>query len=174
MLSTGDIMEIELALTRNDHLVLAQYRTDHSPQMHQRARKLRWSYTVAFLAIALGYYLILPEVFIPLLFAILAIVSLVSYPYIHRWRVRRDVKREVEKRAKPQWFTNRKLRVTADGLEEETEYFEGKVKWSLVDGLDVTPDNTFVSIEGVYSVIIPRSSVKKGDYDEFVARYLAR
>jgi hypothetical protein len=36
-------MEIELALNKNDLIVLAQYQVEHAPQLQQRAQRLRWS-----------------------------------------------------------------------------------------------------------------------------------
>lgn len=161
-------MEIEIALNKSDLLVLAQYQVKYCPQVSQRAKKRRWGYTIGFLLLALGTYFILGDMFLTGGFGLLAIVSAVFYPYLHQRRVQRHIERLVEKRSKPESFAKRKLGVTAEGLEEESEYAASKVKWHLVDGIDITPGNTFISIEGVYSVIIPKASVKSGDYDEFV------
>jgi hypothetical protein len=161
-------MEIEIALNKNDLKTLVQYQVKHSRQMEQRSKRLRWGYAIGLFLLALGIYLISQDMFTAALLGILAILSAIFYPFIHQKRIQRYIDRVVESRSKPEIFANRLFCITSEGLEEKSEYAQSKVQWHLVDGVDVTLDNTFISIQGVYSVIIPKASVRNGNYEEFV------
>jgi len=161
-------MEIEIELNKNDLELLGQYQVENSSKLHNRANKLRWAYTVGFLFLAVGGYFISPNIFVSLGFVIIAIISAIFYPAYYQKRVQRHVTRLVEEQSKSESFARRKLRATVEGLEQESGYADRKANWHLVESVDITPTNTFISIEGIYTIIIPKSSVKHGNYDLFI------
>jgi len=161
-------MEIEFALDKTDLITLSRFQADRSPKLHNRLRKRRIAYVVGFLLLALGTYLLSSQTILPLAFAALAAISALLFPVYSRWLVQRRIRQIVQERATPASVAKRKLRATSEGLEEFTEQAEGKIKWSLIDGIEATQTHAFISVDGLYSLMIPRERVSAGDYDKFV------
>lgn len=161
-------MDIEFALSRDDLITLAHYQMQHSSHVQRTAVKLRWGYAVGFLLLALGMFLLFPDSFLGIGFGLLAVLLAIFYPFIHRQRIKRHVEQTVDRKSRPESFAKRKVRVTAEGIEEVSDNATSKMKWSLVDWIDITPDNTFISIGNQNAVIIPRQSVTEGNYDQFI------
>lgn len=167
-------MEIEFALDKQDWLTLAHYRAKHSAQFKKRENKFRWSYTFAFSLFALGTFLLEINIAYPITFIILAALSALFYPRIHKWRIKRYVENQVEETITPEHFAKRTIRLSAEGLELISENFENKYKWPLIDEVECNPINTFISIAGSFSIIISKTAVIKGDYGYFVDELQSR
>ena len=55
-----------------------------------------------------------------------------------------------------------------DGLEQITGEAQSKVGWRLVDAVFETADDAFISVEGAYSIVIPRDRLPETTYDSFM------
>lgn len=162
-------MEIEYSLQETDLIVFAQFQIDHSPTAARRHRTRRWGYMIGFSLMAIGIYLFSSQLILPMVFAALAILSFILYPFFARWLNQRNSIRIVRERATPASYARRKLRATDEGLEQISENAESKAKWRLVDGIVVTPTHTFISLDGAYSVVIPGSQIEADAYEELVS-----
>jgi len=163
-------MEIEFSLKEADLVALARHQIRHSPVVEERIRKRRWFYPIAFGMLALGIYLISQQWLFPTLLIAVSILSYIFFPQYFEWMVERRLERIVERGKTSSSLARRKLRVTAEGLEQIMENAESKVTWPLINAIDTTSTHTFVSIEGTYSVVIPKDNLESGSHDEFVAR----
>ncbi len=161
-------MEIEFTPDKADFRTVGQFQANRSMMLHNRIRRQRIAYGIGFSLLALGTYFTMPNTVVPYVFGVLAVISIILYPVYIGWRIRRRINRLVEERATPASLAQCKLRVTAEGLEQETEYGEGKVKWILVNEVASIPTHTFVAVEGTFAIVIPKARVSKGDYDEFI------
>ena len=161
-------MEISYSLHKDDLIALAQYQIEHSPAVERRSRFGRMALSTGFLLMAIGNYLILGSITILVAFAALAESSFILYPSSLRWLARRSVPRIVQEKMRPSSFARRILRVTPDGLEQLSDSGASKVKWKLVDGIDVTPSYTYIFIEGASLVVIPKASIGPETHDKFI------
>lgn len=162
-------MEIEYSLDEADLIALAQYQIQHSSEAKRRFQNRRWVYAISFFLIAIGIYLGFHELFLPLVFVSLAILSYAFFPLYIQQITQNHIKKIVHERMRPTSLMSRKLRALPDGLEQSMENAESKVGWDLVDKVDPSPRYTFISIEGTYSVIIPNDKIDKKTYAEFMA-----
>lgn len=161
-------MEISYSLHKDDLIALAQYQIEHSPAIDRRSRFGRIAYPIGFLLMAIGIYPMSYTIITPISFVALAGLSFILYPSFLRWLARRNIPRIVRERMRQSSLERRTLRVTPDGLEQSSESGTSKVKWKLVDGIDVTPSYTYVFIEGTSLVVIPKSSIGPETHDKFV------
>ena len=61
------------------------------------------------------------------------------------------------------------LQVDSDGLLWRSPGTEGKVKWSAIEKVESSEEHTFVYLNAVMAVVIPRAGVRSGVYEEFVS-----
>lgn len=163
-------MEIIFSLREMDLLALAKYQVDTSEIVKRRAKSRRFIYPIAFFAVGLGDLILSGEIVLPSLFFLISIFSYLLFPIYFQWLSKRNIKRIVHERMTPSSIGSRTLRITPEGLEQIMENAESKVKWSLIDKVDITPSYTYIAIAGTYSVIIPRDQINESEYEEFVAK----
>jgi hypothetical protein len=157
-------MEVEYELDETDLVALVRFQVNRSITIRRRFR-IRWlGYILGFGLSGLGMYLAFSSTELLLMFGSLAVLSLVAYPFYHRWAVERRVPKIVHERATPSSYAKRTLRATPEGLEQILESSESKVKWELVNGIEVTPTHAFISIEGTFSVVIPRMRLGESQF----------
>ena len=53
-------------------------------------------------------------------------------------------------------------------MEKEVGEAQSKVGWRLVDAVFETADYAFLSVEGTYSIVIPRDRLPETTYDSFM------
>jgi hypothetical protein len=161
-------MEIEYTPIESDLVALARHQIAVSPVVQQRLRRLHLGYVIGFSLLAVGAYFVLPDRLVSLAFAASASLALFAYPYFSRWRLRRSLPSIVRQKATPASYSARRLRALPDGLEQITEETQSKVGWRTVDAVFETAEYAFLSIDGTYSVVIPRDRLSAGDYSEFM------
>ncbi len=161
-------MELQYKPEVEDLLALARHQVATSPALQRRLRRLQFGYAIAFSFLAIGAYLTLGNLAASFAFATLASVSILAYPTLFRWKLNRDLPEIVRRRATPSSFAARTLRPSPEGLEQVSNDFHSKVGWAHVDRFLETPKYTFISIEGSYSVVIPRDRIPAIAYDNFM------
>jgi len=125
------------------------------------------AYALSLGLLALGTYLSFPDTPFPLVFASLTVLCLLSYGALARRRLQATIPRLVRARMTASSLGWRHARALPDGLEQESPNGQSKVKWSIVGPLERTATHAFVSIDGVYSVVIPIEGVTVGDLTTF-------
>ncbi len=161
-------MEVEYELDETDLVTLARFQINRSPIVRRRFY-IRWfGYILGFSLFGLGTYLAFSSTVLLLSFGSLAVLSFVAYPFYFRWAVERRIHQIVHERATPSSFAKRILRATPGGLEQVMETSESNVKWELVNEIEVTPTHAFISIDGTFSVVIPRLRLGESQFHGFL------
>jgi len=162
------MMEVEYALDETDLVALARFQVNRSPIVRRRFYIQRFGYVLGFILLGLGTYLAFSSTILLLSFGSLAALSFVVYPFYFRWAGERRIRQIVRERATPSSLAKRILRATPEGLEQIMGTSESKVKWELVNGIEVTPTHAFVSIDGTFSVVIPRLRLGASQFQSFL------
>jgi len=62
----------------------------------------------------------------------------------------------------------RLIELTRDGLIVRTEVGESKIKWDGIERIARTDDYSFIYLNAITAVIIPRKAIVEGDHDQFM------
>ena len=161
-------MEVEFALDETDLVALARHHMEHSPGIRRRYR-IRWigvSLGIGLMAVLLYAFLALKA---PALYlGASAAFFLVFYPYYYRWLVGRTMRKIVNARLNPKALDARTLRAAPEGLELVSAGSKTVKTWDRVSGIEVTPDRTFVAIDGEYAIVLPRLPMGDETYQRLI------
>jgi hypothetical protein len=161
-------MQAEYSLTDDDLMALGRFQIAHSPVVQERFRTRRWLYPAGLAILALGTYIVGGSPVLSLILLGLALLAFLLFPRYFDWIVERSIQRAVKRDSTPSSLARRRLIVTPEGLQQAQENNESSVTWAMVDSIDSGPAHTFISIDGTYSVVIPRARIEDGSYDAFV------
>jgi hypothetical protein len=161
-------MEVEFVLDETDLVALARHHMEHSPAIRRRYR-IRWigaSLGIGLMGVLLYVFLALKA---PALYlGASAAFFLVFYPYYYRWLVARTMRRIVNARQNPEAFSARTIRATPEGLEVVGAGSKTAKAWDHISGIEVTPDRTFVAIDGEYAIVLPRLRLGEETYQRLI------
>jgi hypothetical protein len=161
-------MEVEFALDETDLVALARHHMERSPAIRRRYR-IRWigaTLAIGFMGVLLYAFLSLKA---PALYlGAFAAFFLVFYPYYYRWLVGRTMRKIVTARLNPEVFAARTLRAAPEGLEWVSAGSKTTKTWDRVSGIEVTPERTFVAIDGEYAVVLPRLRLGDEPYQRLI------
>jgi hypothetical protein len=161
-------MEVEFSLDESDLVALARHHMEHSPGSHRRYR-IRWigaSLCIGLAGVLLYAFFALKS---PALYlGAFAAFFLVFYPYYYRWLVGRTMRRIASARQNPKAFAPRTLRATPEGLELISAGAKTTRTWGRVTGIEVTPERTFVAIDGEYAIVLPRLGLGDENYQRLI------
>jgi hypothetical protein len=150
-------MEVEYELDESDLIALARFQVSHSAVPRQRYLIRRFGYLIGFSLLSLGSYFALNNPLLSIVFGVLAVFIFAFYPSYFRWALEKNIRRVVQQRATSGTFSRQVLRITPDSLDQVNANSESKVKWNLVDDIVVTPTHAFISLDGTFSVVIPKA-----------------
>ncbi len=161
-------MEVEYALDESDLATLSRFQVNRSSIIRRRFQ-LRWLGCIfGFGLMGPGTYLAFSSTTLLLAFGSLAVLSGIIYPFYFRWAGERRIHQIVRERATPSTFTKRKLLATPEGLEQVMENSESKVNWKLVDEIAITDSHAFISIDGDFSIVIPKRRLGESQFHDFL------
>ena len=161
-------MEIEYSLDESDLIALANYQIENSPVVRKRFKARRFAYLIGFSILAAGTYFLSLPLILPFIFATMGALWFILYPLYAKWQTQKNIPRIVRSQMRPSSVGGRRLKATAEGLEQISEAGESRVNWNVVDPIIESPEHAFISIERNIAIIIPRSKIKKNSYDEFM------
>jgi hypothetical protein len=162
-------MEIQYSLTEADIFELMQYRLRQAPLYKNSFMGKRILYLIGFLFLAFGSILITNDDILFFTFMLLAIILFFFYPTFFNWNLKKKVSAKYRDEKMRASLAKRLLFVSEDSLVEKSDFGEIKIYWQSITKLDVTPAYTFISIQGVPSMLIPKDHVCMGDYEGFMA-----
>jgi hypothetical protein len=161
-------MEVEFALDETDLVALARHHMEHSPAIRRRYR-IRWIGTSLGIGLTGGLLYTLLALKAPALYlGAFAVFFLVFYPYYYRWLVGRTMGRIVKARLNPSALAARTLRASPEGLEWVGAGSKTAKAWDRISGIEVTPDRTFVAINGEYAIVLPRLRLGEETYQRLI------
>jgi hypothetical protein len=161
-------MQIEYTPSEQDWIALAKFQVSLREIPHARMRRARLTYVLGFSLLALGTYLTLPSPIISILFLLMALIVFIMYPYFFRRRMESQIPEVVRRKATSQSYAIHTLRALPEGPELQTEHTQSRVDWAMVDAAQETESHLFISIDGLYSVAIPKQQIPPDDYEAFM------
>ena len=161
-------MELEYPPVEDDLLAVVSPQVATSPAVRRRLNRSHLGYAIGLSLLAVGVYVTVQNEALSIGFAALATMALLAYPRFFRLRLHRSLPGLVRQRATASTYSPRKLRASPDGLEQITDEAQSKVGWRLVDAVFETADYAFLSVEGTYSIVIPRDRLPETTYDSFM------
>lgn len=161
-------MHIEFSLQESDLIALAHYQISQSPLVPRRIRQKRIAYAFGFGLLALATSLAFPDPTFSIVFALMSVLALLVYEPFAKRRLHAAIPGLVRARMTPASLGPRHLRALPDGLEEESPQARTRVKWASVGPIEDTPTHAFVSVDGVYALVIPVDRVTAGDLASFL------
>lgn len=161
-------MEVQFALDETDLVALARHHMEQSPAIRRRYR-IRWigaSLGIGLMGVLLYAFLALkaPAIYL----GASAAFFLAFYPYYYRWLVGRTMRKIVNARLNPEALAARTLRLTPEGLELVGTASKTAKTWDRISGIEVTPDRTFVAIDGEYAIVLPRLRLGDETYQRLI------
>jgi len=161
-------MEIEYELREADIIAFTQYRLRHGHGKRNPVLVRRLAYLGGFTIMAFGSWLLLHDIILLISFLALAIISFVLYPTYFDWLIRRKVTNTYRDPKNSATLAPRILSANSEGLVEKSGMGEIKVKWEVIDDLELTPTHAFISIQNVPSIVVPKDRISSGDFQSFV------
>lgn len=161
-------MEIRYSLSQHDLIALADFQVEMSGVLRKQARLRRILYPLAFGLLALGAFLVADDSILPIMFALMAVLSFLLAPALFAWLARRRLPQVVQQKMRSTSLGYRSLTANESGLQQRAGELYSEVPWSLVQEIAETPNHIFVAIDGFYSVIIPRSEVADEELNRFI------
>ena len=161
-------MEIEFKPEEEDLVALARHQAATSPAVRRRLTRTHLGYAIGLSLMAVGVYVMVQNEVLSIGFAALATLALLASPSFFRWRLHQALPSLVRQKATPSSYAARKLRALPDGLEEITDESQSKVGWAMVNALHETADYAYISVDGTYSVVIPRDRISSATYEDFM------
>jgi hypothetical protein len=161
-------MEIEYQLTEADIITLTRYRLRQAPARRNPVLLRQVAYSAGFTLLAIGSWVQLSNAVLSFAFLALAVLSFFAYPSYFEWALRRRVMTVYSDEKMRATLAPRILRVSSDGINEESALGHISIKWDAVDNIGIVPDFTVLSIQNVPSMIIPEKGIIAGDYKSFV------
>ena len=137
------------------------------PALQRRNRTLRLAYTAGFLVLSAGFWLVgIPSLGVS--FLVLALVALVFFPAYYDWRVANQVNRAYQDSKMRATLSSRKLIANDGGLYEQSAMGEVHINWEAVEEIASTDTHTFITVQRVPSIVIPKSAMEADAYQAFV------
>jgi hypothetical protein len=161
-------MQVEYDVAEADLLALTLSGLRRSGKGRKMIRSRRLAYLMGFAMLALGSWLLIRKLMLPIIFAAMGIVVAALYPLYWGWMVRRRVSAAYHAPQNQASFAQRTLRADDGGLAELSALGELKVKWEAIDDLTEEQGRAYISVQGKPSLVIPADRITSGDYRAFV------
>lgn len=161
-------MILRFSISFDDIVAYNRYHLAHSPWMKRRRVFSLWVMPLIFVSVfgALGIYHHLWGLAIGGFFGALFIFLGALYRYGPGTARRvRKLYREGKNRG---LLGERLIELTDDGLILRTEVGESKIKWGGIERIARSDGYSFIYLNAVTAVIIPRKGILEGDHDQFM------
>ena len=171
----GKAVAIRYEVTVED---LVEFSLFHLRQSKAQQQVQRKGYFLTIIFILIGTYLGggFGQIFKPFFwYAILPVMGFLTLGFIliGRWlrprAVRRAVRRLYDEGANPGLVGLHKVTVNDRGIHEESEVGESRVNWEGITRIVSSDSHTYIYIGAAQAHVIPKASIREGDYDAFVA-----
>jgi len=151
-----------------DVVAFNRYHCDNSPTIRRMRLMVTWIIPLVVVSIG-GLIALGQETYVPIL---PAAAFAIIYVFISRSTFRNSTDRCVRKMYKEgsnnTIFCDHELELDRDYLIERTEQSESKMKVNAIEKVISDGDRTYVYVNAIMAHVIPRDSVRAGDYDQFV------
>ena|SRR3990172_920052 len=163
-------MQVEYQLAEDDLRAFADYQVRFSPHVQARIRRYRTGYLVGFLLLALGFWMSERQSFLAILLGVFAALLYLLAPTIYRFRLRSHLVRSFHDPADRLKYRKHRLRITDDGLVDESDEATSTVKWSAIVKVDQTPLHGYIYLATNSAIIVPREPIGDDLFQSFMTR----
>ncbi|MBN1314562.1 MAG: YcxB family protein [Anaerolineales bacterium] len=154
-------MEIEYYLDKDDMMDVALYQFNQSLEIRKRIIKLRIWYTIGFLLLAVGCWIMEGELVFPIFILGLGLFMIVFTPALQRRRLRLGFERLNQEHLRSDLDSRQKLLVTEKGLRVKSAIGESDYNWSAVTKVEATSSHIFIFLLGSL-IVVPSRALPDG------------
>ncbi|MAT41391.1 MAG: hypothetical protein CL609_03545 [Anaerolineaceae bacterium] len=161
-------MEVEYELSEADILALMQFRLKQRRGLRNPIIFRRLAYLVGFSLSAFGTWLVTNQVFLLVIFLVLAVSSFLFYPSLFNFLIKRKIQITYRDPVKKASLATRILRANNEGIEEISSMGGTKLKWDVITDLAVTPTHAFIYVQNIPTIIVPKARIGNDDFKRFM------
>lgn len=156
---TNSNLRIKYKLSEEDYLQFLLYATDQMPRTARKVLNGRIGVTVTFLILGwLMYSNNKEELFLPIYFWVMAVVSALFYKKYFKWRYRKHFRKHVRETYQGRIGKEATLEIGEEEIRTEDPTGEGKSKISEIEAVNETSEHFFLKMSNGMSIIIPKRS----------------
>jgi hypothetical protein len=167
-------MKISFDLQLADLVAFVRYHDSHSP-------RVRWTRAIA-AVVVLAPFVILPLVFLPTEYRPAALAAVAVGAFVSAFRMPAAFDRGVERNVRKLYsgpkgantFGMHELELTDTSLIKRTDYIESTTRFAALGPVICAKNYTFVYVGPTTAFVIPRHTVRSGDFDQFTAAIAER
>lgn len=162
--------EIEYEVREKDLIAFNEHQLAGTERLQKIMRRHQAIMPGVIVTISLFLFFYFEDVLSAAYVGIIAVAWGIGVPLLLRWNWRRQIRKmytEEEKAAAVGHYT---LRVDRDHLVEITPSGESKIAWGELLRVEVTRKYGFIFISLDSALIIPRGTISRGDFKEFVIK----
>ena len=153
----------------DDYLELLRLKNDDISSL--KKAKFRYKISIAFLIVALTFYLlrVVSPFYIPVL-VVATILLIIWFSYsdsiVDRGRVNREFSKSIKQ------VRETKITLQEDGIIEEIEGMYSKIQWNFIDDIIVTENNIFINLISAQTLNIPKRAFNNEDEQKNFLKYI--
>ncbi|MGB2962955.1 MAG: YcxB family protein [Anaerolineales bacterium] len=152
-------MQIIYSLVEDDLIKLAEFQLEKSGRLRKQAYSRRILYPVGFGLLGLGALLLTDDLVLPIMFGLSALISFFFVPIFYTWLTRRRLPQFVRSKMSSSSIGIRTVSISEKCLQQRVGELYSEVPWTIVHDIAETPDNVFVEIDGIFTLVIPKREV---------------
>ncbi len=162
--------EIQYEVRERDLMAFNEYQLQYSKEMQLSIRRNQSRVPGLMVFIALFYWFYYQDVFTSFYIAVIGVLWGLLVPVYIRWNILNSIRKKYTDADKEKILGNYTLRLEPKVLIEISPHGENSVEWSEVLRMAATKKHAFIYVGVNEALIIPKKTVKKGSFREFVNR----
>jgi hypothetical protein len=160
-------MEISFQLKEADLMALAKFQTHVSDYLFVLTRRRRLLYIIGFGIMSVGG-LLSGSVSTAIAFASLGVIAYLVAPSVSRRIAYSSIPRVLRSKERKNALGAKTINAAEASLIYQSEHSRSELNWILVDDIADTEDYIFISIDGAYTFVIPKSEVDVTQLTKFL------
>jgi hypothetical protein len=162
------MIEIEYEVREQDLLAFNEHQLRHSESLQKVLRRHQSMVPGILAVIAIFLWFNYQDSLSTIFVGITAVAWGLLAPVVLKRNLLRKIHKLYSDEDKAAMLGTYKLRTTPDALVETTQGGEARMKWADILRVEMTKKYAFIFVSLDSALIIPRTTVKKGDLHEFV------
>lgn len=162
--------EIQYEVRERDLMAFNEFQLQYSKEMQQSIRRNQSRVPGLIVFIALFYWFYYQDVFTSFYIALIGVMWGLVVPVYIRWSVLNTIRKKYTDKEKEKILGDYTLRLEPKVLIEISPHGENSVEWTEVLRMAATKKHAFIYVGVNEALIIPKKTVKKGNFREFVNR----
>lgn len=162
--------EIEYEVREQDLIAFNEHQLEGTERLQKVMRRHQAIMPGIIVTVSLFLFFYFKDMLSAAYVGIIAVAWGIGVPHILRWSWRKQIRKTYSEEEKAAAVGRYTLRVERDHLVEVTPKGESRIAWGDVLRVEVTKKYAFVFISLDSALIIPRATISRGDFKEFVLK----